>query len=151
MGDDDLRGAVHGGLCVPALDVAVLGQQHAALRVGEVALRLAIGLRARRLGGLAVLLAALRDAFLLGLRLAPRLLLGGCLRFSLQLGLRGADLGQPLLLVGNPAGQLVAAPGPVQLVLLSVGGLAAANRSSPLYANLDGQFAPAVRLSSIGR
>src|SRR5207342_3060408 len=92
MCDDDLRGAVHSGLCVPALDIAVLGQQQAALRVGEVALRLAIGLRARRLGCKAVLLTAFRDALLLGLCPAPPLLLRSRLRLSLQLGLRGADL-----------------------------------------------------------
>ena len=39
MRDDDLRRAIDSGLCVEALDVAILGLQDAAFRIGEVALR----------------------------------------------------------------------------------------------------------------
>jgi hypothetical protein len=61
---DDLGLCIDGGLGVVALDVAVLGQEHAALGIGEVALRLALGLRFGRRGRLAVLLASLGDALL---------------------------------------------------------------------------------------
>src|SRR3981189_3472445 len=37
---DDLTGAIDGGLCVVALDEAVFGRHHAAVGIGEVALRL---------------------------------------------------------------------------------------------------------------
>src|ERR1700734_1651921 len=53
---DDLGFCIDGGLRVVALDVAVLGQKHAALGIGEVSLRLALGLLFRRRGRLAVLL-----------------------------------------------------------------------------------------------
>src|SRR5829696_6099923 len=52
MRDDDLHGPIDSGLRVVALDVAILGLQDAALRIGEVALRLAGGLR---FGGAGVL------------------------------------------------------------------------------------------------
>src|SRR6266851_6035607 len=77
MGDDDLRRTVHGGLRIEALDVAVLGLQDAALRIGEVALRLAVGLLARRRRLRAGLFAACRLALLLGRRPPLSLLLGG--------------------------------------------------------------------------
>ena len=55
---DDLMGTIDRGLGVVALDVTVLGLQDAALRVGEIALRRAVGLGFRR--RLAALLAAFR-------------------------------------------------------------------------------------------
>jgi hypothetical protein len=55
-------GAVDGGLGVVALDVAVLGLEDAALEIGEVALRLAVGLRLRRHRCPAARLAAFRLA-----------------------------------------------------------------------------------------
>src|SRR6185437_1129834 len=87
------------GLGVVALDVTVLGLQDAAFRVGEIALRLAVGLRFRR--RLAALLAA----------------------FGVQRGLGLAYLLKPFLLVGHPIGHLVAALVAVELVLLRIGGL----------------------------
>src|SRR4029077_21035140 len=81
---DDLMGTIDRGLGVVTLDVTVLGLQDAAFRVGEIALRLAVGLRFRR--RLAALLAAFGDATLLGF--GPLALHLGCgLGFGLQRGL----------------------------------------------------------------
>jgi hypothetical protein len=54
---------------------------------------------------------------------APHLLLRGGLGLGLQRRFRRADLGEPLLLVGDPLRHLVAAPAAVELVLLRIGGL----------------------------
>jgi hypothetical protein len=43
VGDDDLRRGIDRSLRIVALDVAVLGLEDAALPIGEVVLRLAIG------------------------------------------------------------------------------------------------------------
>ena len=84
-------------------------------RIGEVALRLALGLGFRRGRRPAVLLAPLRKALLFRRGPAPHLLLGRGfgLRLDLRLGL--ADLGEPLLLVGHPSRHLIATPVAVQL------------------------------------
>ncbi len=123
---------IDSGLRVVALDVAVLGLQDAALRIGEVALRLAVGLLFRRRRRLAVLLAPLRYALLFRLRPAPLLLFGGGFGFRFQFGLGLADLLQPFLLVGHPIGHLIATLWAVELVLLCIGRL--------------GRFQPAVDL-----
>src|SRR5215203_6220782 len=47
MGYNDLGRPIDGSLGVEALDVAILGQQHPALWIGEVALRFARGLPVR--------------------------------------------------------------------------------------------------------
>ena len=86
MRHDDLGLCIDGGLRVVALDVAVLGQKHAALGIGEVSLRLALGLLFGRRGRLAVLLASLGDALLFRLFPAPCLLRGGGFGLRLQLG-----------------------------------------------------------------
>src|SRR3954465_1563028 len=77
MGDDDLGLPVDRRLRVVALDIAVLGEQHAAVGIREVALRLGLGLVARRRGRPAVLLSALRLALVLDLGPRPRLFGGG--------------------------------------------------------------------------
>ena len=92
MGDDDLGGAVHGGLRVVALDVAVFGEQYAAIGTGEVALGFGLWLSRWRLGFFAALLAALR--FALFLRLLPGLGFGLCRGFGF--GFKGR-LGLPEL------------------------------------------------------
>ena len=122
MGHDDLGLRIDSGLRVVALDVTILGLQDAALRIGEVALRLAIGLGSRRCRRPAVLFASLRKALLFRRRPAPHLLFGRGFGFRLQFRLGLADLGEPLLFVGHPSGHLVATPGSVQLVLLRIGG-----------------------------
>src|SRR5262249_47967855 len=108
---------------IVALDVTVFGLQDAAFRIGEVALRLVLGLLTGRRRPLAALLAAFGDALLVCLFLAPRLLFGGRLGFGLERGLGLADLLKPLLLVGHPIGHLIAAPVAVELVLLPIGRL----------------------------
>ena len=67
------------------------------MRSGEVALALAVGpiLGWRR--RLAALLATFGNAPFLGLGSPSRFLVGGGFGFRLQFGLRGTDLGQPLL------------------------------------------------------
>src|SRR5260370_16801340 len=95
-------GAIDRGLGVVALHVAILGLQDAALGIGEVALRLAVGLRLRRRSRLAGLLAAFRLALLLRLGARFRLRLGGGPGFGLQLGLGLADLLKPPLLFRYP-------------------------------------------------
>ena len=87
MGDDDLRLRIDSGLRIVALDVAVLGLQDAAFRIGEVALRLAVRLLFRRRRRPPVLLASFRDALLLGLVPAPLLRLGRRFGFRLQFSL----------------------------------------------------------------
>ena len=89
---DDLMGTIDRGLGVVALNVTVLGLQDTALRVSEIALRLAVGLCLRWRRRLAGLPAALRLTFVL--RLGPRLALrfGGGLGFGLQRSLGLADL-----------------------------------------------------------
>src|SRR5690606_7672352 len=77
----------------------------------------------RRRWPLAVLLATFGDAPFLGLGPAPHLLLGGGFHFRLQLGLGLADPLKPLMLVGHPIRQLIAALVAVELVLLRIGGL----------------------------
>src|SRR5260370_21071010 len=116
-------GAIDRGLGVVALHVAILGLQDAALGMGEVTLRLAVGLRLRRRSRVAGLLGAFRLALLLRLGARFRLRLGGGPGFGLQLGLGLADLLKPLLLVGYPVGHLVAALVAVEPVLLPIGGL----------------------------
>ena len=104
--DDDLGLAIDGGLRIVALDVAVLGLQDAALRIGEVALRLRIGLAARRRRRLAGLLAPFR----LGASPRPRpgrasLPRAAALASASSAALASRDPGDPLLLVGDPIGQ----------------------------------------------
>src|SRR5579883_848415 len=77
---DDLRRRIDRSLRVVALDVAVLGLQDAAVRIGEIALRLAVGLALRRRWRPAAPFAAFGDALLLGL-LAARIFSS---RFSLS-------------------------------------------------------------------
>ena len=113
---------IDGGLGVVALDVAVLGQKHAALGIGEVALALALRLLFGRRGRLAVLLASLGDALLLRLFPAPCLLRRGGFGFRLQFGFGLAYLLEPPPLVGHPIGRLIAALVAVELVLLCIGG-----------------------------
>src|SRR5215213_8215522 len=112
MGYDDLGRPIDGSLGIEALDVAILGQQHPALWIGEVALRFARGLPVRRSRRLAGLLASSRLALLFGLCPAALLFFGGRLGFGLKLGLGLADLFQPLLVVGHPIGQFLAAFSP---------------------------------------
>src|SRR6266542_4410892 len=121
--DDDLRFAIDGRLRVIALYESILGFENTAFRIGEVALCLCGRLVGRRRGGLAGLLAALGLAALLLLGLDATLLVGRGLRLGLQLSLGLGDPGDPLLLVGDPVGQLVAAFVAVQLVLFGIGGL----------------------------
>ena len=121
--NDDLRSAVDGRLRVIALDEAILGFENAAFRIGEVALCLWGRLVGWRCGGLAGLLAALGLTALLLLGLDATLLVGCGLRLSLQLGLGLGDPGDPLLLVGDPVGQFVAAFVAVQLVVFGICGL----------------------------
>src|SRR3954465_5731993 len=104
MGDDDLGLPVDGRLRVIALDIAVLGEQHAAVGIREVALRLGLGLAARRSGPPAVLLSALRLALVLDLGPMPRLFGGGSFGVRFQRRLGGADRLDPLLLVVTQSG-----------------------------------------------
>src|SRR5579883_2040749 len=78
---DDLRRRIDRSLRVVALDVAVLGLQDAAVRIGEIALRLAVGLALRRRWRPAAPFAAFGDALLLGLVPAARIFSS---RFSLS-------------------------------------------------------------------
>src|SRR5215469_15170495 len=119
--DNDLCRGIDGGLCVVALDVAVLGQQNAAVGVSEVALCLAVGLRVGRRRGGAVFLASLSEALSLGRGLTPGFFFGGGFGFGLQCGLGGAELRQPLLFIGHPGGHLIAALGAVLPVLAGIG------------------------------
>src|SRR4029077_18731131 len=80
MRHDDLGLAIDRRLRVVALDVSVLGLQDAALVIGEVALRLAVGLGRRRRWRLAVLLATFGNPLGLGRRAAPLLFLRRGLR-----------------------------------------------------------------------
>src|SRR5215217_7258665 len=121
MRDDDLHGPIDSGLRVVALDVAILGLQDAALRIGEVALRLAIGLRFRRCRRPAALFPVFRKALLLCLFAPPLLLFGGGFGLGLQRGLGFPDLLKPLLLVGDPIRHLVAALVAVEPVVLRIG------------------------------
>src|ERR1700730_19059256 len=107
--DDDLRRAIHRSLRVIGLNEPVLALQDAAFGIAEVALRLAARGAARPLRLLARLLASRRPARLFRRGLGPRLRRGRRLGFRLERRLGLADLGQPLLLVGHPARQLVAA------------------------------------------
>src|SRR3954454_24559692 len=109
MGDDDLGLPVDRRLRVVALDIAVLGEEHAAVGIREVALRLGLGLVARRRGRPAVLLSALRLALVLDLGPLPRLFGGGSFGVRFQRRFGGADRLDPLLLVGDPVGHLIAA------------------------------------------
>src|SRR4051812_49269171 len=115
--------AVDGRLRVVALDIAVLGEQHAAVGIREVALRLGLGLVARRRGRPAVLLSAPRLALVLDLGPMPRLFGGGSFGVRFQRRLGGADRLDPLLLVGDPVGHLIAACVAVQLVIVGIRGL----------------------------
>src|ERR1700738_4968113 len=74
--DDDLRRAIHRSLRVVGLNEPVLALQDAALRIGEVALRLAVRGAARRLRLLARLLASRRPARLFRGLFGPRPLFG---------------------------------------------------------------------------
>ena len=127
MRHDDLLGPVDRRLRVVALDEAVLGQEHAAVREMSVKLRcphLGIGRFSRGAGEepaperLQVLRLAflLRCAFGFGFRRR-----GSCgLRLKRLSGF--ADFGQALLFVSDPAGHFVAATAcAMQFVLLRVG------------------------------
>src|SRR5437762_13508426 len=118
VSDDGLLRSIDCGLRVIALDVTILGLQDAALRFGEVALRLAVLLLFRRRRWLAGLLAAFFLALLFRLFAASHLFCGGGFGFRLQLRLGGTDLRNPLLLVGHPVGHLVATLVAVELVFL---------------------------------
>src|SRR5215469_535104 len=120
--DNDLCRGIDGGLCVVALDVAVLGQQNAAVGVSEVALCLAVGLRVGRRRGGAVFLASLSETLRVGRGLPLGFFFGGGFGFGLQCGLGGAQLHQPLLFVGYPGGHFIAALVAVALVLFRIGG-----------------------------
>ena len=124
--------AIDGGLGVIALDVAILGLHDAALRIGEVALGLAVGLGFRRCRRSAVLFAAFGVALLF--RLGPRRISSSAaaLASASSSALACADLLEPLLFVGHPIRHLVAALAAVELVLLRIGGF--------------GRFQPAVDL-----
>ena len=125
VGDDHLRRRVDRRLRIVALDEAVLGFHDAAFGIGEVLLRLGVGLFRWRGGGLARFLAALGLSPLLGLGLRFGLGRRGRFRLGLQFGLRRPDLLGALLLVGDPFGQflaaLVAAEGSVFLGVRSLG------------------------------
>ena len=121
VSDDDLCLGVDRGLRVVALDIAVLGLQDATVRVGEVALALAVGLASRGRRRLAVFLATFGDALLLGRGSPACLLRRGGFGFRIQLGLGRTDLGQPFLLVGHPVRHLIAALASVKLVLFRIG------------------------------
>src|SRR4030088_280027 len=83
---DDLMGAIDGGLCVVALDEAVFGRHHAAVGIGEVALRLVARLCRDGLGLASwPALAAVAGA------VAVRLRGGFGFGFSFQRGLGGTD------------------------------------------------------------
>src|SRR5580700_9252818 len=123
MSEDDLGLAIDRRLGVVALDVAILGLQDAALRIGEVALRLAVRFRARRRRCPAVLFPPSGLALLFRLFSVAPLCFGGGLSFRFQRGLGLADLLQPLPLVGHPGGHLIAALLAVPPVLLGIGGL----------------------------
>lgn len=75
VGDDDLGFAINGGLRSITLDVAILGLQDAAFRIGKTALRRPVGLIFWRLRRLAVLFASLSLALFLGLGLQAALFL----------------------------------------------------------------------------
>lgn len=64
--NDDLGLCIDSDLRIVALDITVLGQENAAVRIGEVTLRFAVGLGGRRRWPLAVLLATFGDAPFLG-------------------------------------------------------------------------------------
>src|SRR5258706_1238664 len=113
---DDLMGAIDGGLCVVALDEAVFGRHHAAVGIGEVALRLVARLCRDGLGlasrpALAAVVVRLRGSFGFGFG------------FGFQRGLGGTDLLEPLLFVGHPLGHLVATLRGSELTILSLVGL----------------------------
>src|SRR3954447_15256178 len=103
-GDDDLGLPVDRRLRVVALDIAVLGEQHAAVGIREVALRLGLGLVARPRGRPARLLSALRLALVLDLGPIPRLFGGGGFGVRFQRRLGGADRRPPLLAVPGTRG-----------------------------------------------
>src|SRR3982075_108 len=101
---DDLTGAIDGGLCVVALDEAVFGRHHAAVGIGEVALRLVARLCRDGLGlASRPALAAVAGAVVVRLRGSFGF------GFSFQRGLGGPDLLEPLLFVSHPVRHLVAA------------------------------------------
>src|SRR4029077_16159981 len=106
--------------------------------VGEIALRLAVGLRFRR--RLAALLAAFGDATLLGFAPRRALPLGADLGFGLPRGLPLPYLLKPLLLVGHPIGHLVAALVAVELVLLRIGGLGGLSQRSTSASSSASRF-----------
>src|SRR3981189_383430 len=115
---DDLTGAIDGGLCVVALDEAVFGRHHAAVGIGEVALRLVARLCRDGLGlASRPALAAVAGAVVVRLRGSFGF------GFSFQRGLGGPDLLQPLLFVGHPLGHLVATLRGSELTILSLVGL----------------------------
>jgi hypothetical protein len=121
MRNDHLRRRIDRGLAVISLNKAIPARHDPTVRIGEIALRLGLR-RARRMLGLAarprssaaIVIIILRLGFGLGLRLG----------FCFERGLGLADLGQALLFVGNPVGQLVAAlVGAQARVILAVGSL----------------------------
>src|SRR5258707_424813 len=107
--DNDLGACVNGGLCVIGLIEAILRLHDAAFRIGEVALRLGIGLVRRRCRRFARLLAAFGLALLFLFGLDTTLFLRLQLGVRLQRRHRLLDLRQPLLLVADPIRHLVAA------------------------------------------
>lgn len=109
VGDDDLGFAINGGLRVITLDVAILGLQDAAFRIGKIALRRPVGLIFWRLWRLAVLFASLSLALFLGLGLQAALFLRRSFGLGFKRGFGLADFGEPLLFVGDPVRQLIAA------------------------------------------
>src|SRR5882757_1225094 len=125
-------GAIDGGLCVVALDETVFGRHHAAVGIGEVALRLVarlcrdgLGLASRptpaAVAGAVVV--RLRGGFGGGFGFGGSLGFGSSLGFGFQRGLGGTDLLEPLLFIGHPLGHLVASLRGSELTILSLVGL----------------------------